>query len=127
MHIQASRVYIQDRAVLDVVRPCAAANPAWRRGLQSVRPVGRVAELGALGGKMNTMFQDGPEAREWLKWNGHEAALASNRFRSTAEGIAPAGRCPAMPGTGRGTRIFIRFFENPDVGVLLLLLTRRRA
>jgi hypothetical protein len=24
----------------------AAANPAWRRGLQSMRPVGRVAELG---------------------------------------------------------------------------------
>jgi hypothetical protein len=30
------------------VQPCAAANPAWRRGLQSLRPVGRVAELGSL-------------------------------------------------------------------------------
>src|SRR5512134_4010781 len=28
---------------------CAAANPAWRRGWQSWRPVGRVAELGSLG------------------------------------------------------------------------------
>jgi hypothetical protein len=37
---------------------------------------------------MDITFQDGPEAREWLKWNGHEAALASNRFRSTAEGLA---------------------------------------
>jgi hypothetical protein len=26
-----------------------ASNPAWRRGLQSLRPVGRVAELGSLG------------------------------------------------------------------------------
>jgi hypothetical protein len=37
---------------------------------------------------MDTRFQDGPEAREWLKWNGHEAALASNRFPSTEEGRA---------------------------------------
>ena len=25
-------------------QPCTAAGPAWRRGLQSSRPVGRVAE-----------------------------------------------------------------------------------
>jgi hypothetical protein len=31
------------------VQPCAAANPAWRRGLQSARLVCRVAELGSLG------------------------------------------------------------------------------
>src|SRR5436190_17475726 len=28
-----------------LVQPCAGANPGWRRGLQSVRPVRRVAEL----------------------------------------------------------------------------------
>lgn len=31
---------------------------------------------------------EGPEAREWLQSNGHEAALASNRFRTTTEGLA---------------------------------------
>ena len=31
------------------VQPYAAANPACRRGLQSTRPAGRVAELGTLG------------------------------------------------------------------------------
>ena len=30
------------------VQPYAAANPAWRRSLQSVRLVCRVAELGSL-------------------------------------------------------------------------------
>ena len=30
------------------VQPIMASNPAWRRGLQSWRPVGRVAELGSL-------------------------------------------------------------------------------
>src|SRR5882762_9588228 len=32
----------------DRVQPCVAANPAWRRGWQSLRPVRRVAELGSL-------------------------------------------------------------------------------
>lgn len=32
---------------------------------------------------MNTNFKDGPEAKRWLDENGHEAALASNRFDST--------------------------------------------
>jgi len=31
------------------VQPIMASNPAWRRGLQSMRPAGRVAELGSLG------------------------------------------------------------------------------
>ncbi len=35
----------------------------------------------------NIHIKDGPEALEWLRANGHEAALASNRFRSTAEAI----------------------------------------
>src|SRR5688572_10530259 len=34
------------------------------------------------------LIKDGPEALEWLRSNGHEAALASNRFSSTAEAIS---------------------------------------
>jgi hypothetical protein len=34
------------------------------------------------------LIKDGPEALQWLRSNGHEAALASNRFSSTAEAIA---------------------------------------
>ena len=34
------------------------------------------------------MIQDGPEALEWLRANGHVAALASNRFSSTADAIS---------------------------------------
>ena len=34
------------------------------------------------------LIKDGPEALQWLRANGHEAALASNRFSSTAEAIA---------------------------------------
>jgi hypothetical protein len=41
-----------------------------------------------LGNVMDATFEDGPEASEWLKRNAHEAALASNRFDSTAEGLA---------------------------------------
>ncbi|WP_146568615.1 hypothetical protein [Posidoniimonas corsicana] len=33
------------------------------------------------------MTVEGPEAVEWLKSNGHEAALASNRFESTKKAI----------------------------------------
>jgi hypothetical protein len=33
------------------------------------------------------LINDGPEALHWLRSNGHEAALASNRFSSTAEAI----------------------------------------
>lgn len=33
------------------------------------------------------LIKDGPEALQWLRSNGHEAALASNRFSSTAEAI----------------------------------------
>jgi hypothetical protein len=36
----------------------------------------------------NILIKDGPEALAWLRSNGHEAALASNRFSSTAEAIA---------------------------------------
>jgi hypothetical protein len=34
------------------------------------------------------LIKDGPEALQWLRSNGHEAALASNRFSSTPEAIA---------------------------------------
>lgn len=34
------------------------------------------------------IIKDGPEALQWLRSNGHEAPLASNRFSSTAEAIA---------------------------------------
>jgi hypothetical protein len=34
------------------------------------------------------LIKEGPEALQWLRSNGHEAALASNRFSSTAEAIA---------------------------------------
>ena len=34
------------------------------------------------------LIKDGPEALQWLRSNGHEAALASNRFSSTAEAVA---------------------------------------
>jgi len=34
------------------------------------------------------VIKDGPEALQWLHSNHHEAALASNRFSSTAEAIA---------------------------------------
>ena len=34
------------------------------------------------------LINDGPEALQWLRSNGHESALASNRFESTAEAIA---------------------------------------
>ena len=37
---------------------------------------------------MSTPFSDGPEARAWLQRNGQEAALASNRFDSTAAALA---------------------------------------
>lgn len=37
---------------------------------------------------MDLTLEGGPEAREWLKWNGNEAALASNRFSTTEEGRA---------------------------------------
>ncbi|MFT3867101.1 MAG: hypothetical protein QM715_01260 [Nibricoccus sp.] len=37
---------------------------------------------------MKIQFEDGPEALEWLRLNGHEAALASNRFPSTSEAAA---------------------------------------
>src|SRR5256885_13701919 len=33
------------------------------------------------------IIKDGPEALQWLRSNGHEAALASNRFSSTAGAI----------------------------------------
>ncbi len=33
------------------------------------------------------LINEGPEALQWLRSNGHEAALASNRFSSTAEAI----------------------------------------
>jgi hypothetical protein len=33
------------------------------------------------------LINDGPEAVEWLTTNGHVAALASNRFSSTAEAL----------------------------------------
>jgi len=35
----------------------------------------------------DTLITDGPEALQWLRTNGHEAALASNRFRSTTEAL----------------------------------------
>ncbi len=34
------------------------------------------------------LIEDGPEALQWLRANGHEAALASNRFSCTADAIA---------------------------------------
>ena len=37
---------------------------------------------------MPAPFQDGPEARSWLQANGQPAALASNRFDSTADALA---------------------------------------
>ncbi len=36
---------------------------------------------------MDIPIEEGPEAREWLKGNGNEAALASNRIESTAAGL----------------------------------------
>jgi hypothetical protein len=33
-------------------------------------------------------IKDGPEALQWLRTNGHQAALASNRFGSTGEAIS---------------------------------------
>src|SRR5688500_2115596 len=38
--------------------------------------------------KPDILIQDGPEALGWLRANGHEAALASNRFSSTADALA---------------------------------------
>jgi|688.fasta_scaffold1092490_1 hypothetical protein len=37
---------------------------------------------------MKITFQDGPEAREWLRHSNHESALAHNRFDSTASALA---------------------------------------
>ena len=36
----------------------------------------------------DTTFQEGPEARAWLQGNGHESALAHNRFDCTANALA---------------------------------------
>ena len=35
----------------------------------------------------DTLITEGPEALQWLRSNGHEAALASYRFLSTAEAL----------------------------------------
>jgi hypothetical protein len=47
----------------------------------------RVPPLIVLLISMSTPIEDGPEALLWLRKNGHEAALASNRFATTSEAI----------------------------------------
>lgn len=36
---------------------------------------------------MDITFQDGPEARDWLRHNNHDSALAHNRFGSTVNAL----------------------------------------
>lgn len=53
-------------------------------GVSTWRPRGREERVHQ---ELLLALKNGPEAREWLRNNRHPAALASNRFASTAEAL----------------------------------------
>jgi hypothetical protein len=61
---------------------CLRFQPVSATGIKVLEPLSSIRHL--VCAAMNITIQDGPEARAWLQNNGHGAALASNRFPSTA-------------------------------------------